>query len=426
MTSFQTLPPEILSQIVSCLDYSYSYLRNLKLTCRRLSKLAEPFLHRKALQDHTVLLQLVRNDQGDILEPILHSQVKPKWAAPQHYLDSCLHDALLGGHVKAADAFINNGAEIFLSDDVIVRSEFPETREWLEAHDATGLGSLALAARSRYHMTFWYKGCAPYASEKAFWECKRKVMKRILEKLEIQIPKHDPILARELDMALAEAANADGHSIELMEFLFNNDASVSCKFTPQVAGKAWHNALNEEIPALFEAKVDWLLLHDVDPTKVWTWEGMRTLIQFFLRKSYRSFQCFEEGSAFTNKVFGYMEYLESWGCLHWPQSTLRSFVLSIGTVQINCIIDYPRTEEYCGMLSAGGDNADDRRELELIFNEPDESLQPLRVALSNQIALKHFRDLVILPSPTFREWFDKESMPTTIQNLDKLFRDFSG
>ncbi|KAL2876420.1 hypothetical protein SGCOL_008226 [Colletotrichum sp. CLE4] len=250
-------------------------------------------------------------------------------------------------------------------------------------------------------------------------------MKIILENLEIRIPKHDPIFAGELDMALAEAANADGHSIELMEFLFNNGASVSCKSTPQVAGQAWHNALNEEIPALFEAKVDWLLLHDVDPTEVWTWEGMRTPMQFFLRKLYRNFQLVEEGSAFTNKVFGYMEYLESRGCLHWPQSTLRSFVLSIGTVQINCIIDYPRTEKYCGLLSAGGNSADGRRELELIFNEPDESLQPLRVALSNQIAFKHFQDLVILPSPTFREWVDKESMPTAIQNLDKLFRDFS-
>ncbi|KAK1674062.1 hypothetical protein BDP55DRAFT_667850 [Colletotrichum godetiae] len=274
-------------------------------------------------------------------------------------------------------------------------------------------------------MTFWYKVCAPYASEKEFWEYKRKVMKIILENLEIQIPKHDPILAGELDMALAEAANADGHSVELMEFLFNNGASVSCKSTPQVAGKAWRNALSEEIPALFEAKVDWLLLHDVDPTNVRTWEGTRTPIQFFLRKLYQKFERPEEGSAFRNKVFGYMEYLESWGCLHWPQSTLRSFVLSIGTVQINCIIDYPRTEEHYGLLSAGSDKADGRRELELIFNEPNESLEPLRVALSSQIAFKHFQDLVTLPSPTFREWVDKESMPTAIQNLDKLFRDFS-
>ncbi|KAK1704656.1 uncharacterized protein BDZ83DRAFT_772126 [Colletotrichum acutatum] len=330
--------------------------------------------------------------------------------------------------------------------------------DWLQVHDATGLGSLALAARSRYHMTFWYKDFAPYASEEEFWECKKKAMEVILETLgnhcereedkygckiihragahgmgndkqseKNQMMSQNPKFARELDMALAEAATADGHSIELMDFLFGCGATVTCELTPQLAGHAWHNALNEEVPALFEAKVDLLLRHGVDPTSVWTWEGMRTPIQFFLRKLYRNFQYFEEPSAFTNKVFGYMEYLESRGCLRWPRSTLRSFVLSVGTVQINCIIDYPRVEEHDNMSTSSfvDDATDGRRELELIFEEPDQSLLPLRVALSNQIALKHFRDLVILPSPTFREWVDKESMSNAIQDLNRMFRTFS-
>ncbi|KAI3557064.1 hypothetical protein CABS01_10302 [Colletotrichum abscissum] len=455
MTCLQSLPPETILQIAACSDLSFSCLRHLRLTCRGLAVYIAPLLYRKAVRDHAVLLRLVRNDQSDIILRVLKSQIRPNCVAPQHYLDSCLHDALLGGHLKAADVLFGNGAEPVFSIDVANRSEHRETRDWLQVHDATGLGSLALAARSRYHMTFWYKDFEPYTSEEEFWIYKKKAMKTILEKLrshfgrdsdqyglkiseahylrdEHEDEKKEPMLrhpkyARELDMALAEAATADGHSIELMDFLFGCGATVTCELTPQLAGHAWHNALNEEIPALFEAKVDLLLRHGVDPTSVWTWEGMRTPIQFFLRKLYRNFQYFEEPGAFTNKVFGYMEYLESRGCLRWPRSTLRSFVLSVGTVQINCIIDYPRAEEHDDMSTTSliEDATDGRRELELIFKEPDPSLLPLRVALSNQIALKHFRDLVILPSPTFREWVDKESMSNAIQDLDRMFRTFS-
>ncbi|EXF86368.1 hypothetical protein CFIO01_00065 [Colletotrichum fioriniae PJ7] len=455
MTCFQSLPPETILQIAACSDLSFSCLRHLLLTCRRLAVYIAPLLYRKAVRDHAVLLRLVRNDQSDIILRVLKCQIGPDCVAPQYYLDSCLHDALLGGHLKAANVLLGNGAEPVFSNDVLNRSEHRETRDWLQVHDATGLGSLALAARSRYHMTFWYKDFKPYTSEEEFWIYKKKAMETILEKLRSHFgrdsdqyglkiseahylrDKHEdeekepmlrhPKYARELDMALAEAATADGHSIELMDFLFGCGATVTCELTPQLAGHAWHNALNEEVPALFKAKVDLLLRRGVDPTSVWTWEGMRTPIQFFLRKLYRNFQYFEEPNAFTNKVFGYMEYLESRGCLCWPQSTLRSFVLSVGTAQIACTIGYPRAEEHDGMSTSSfvDDATDGRRELELIFEEPDQSLLPLRVALSNLIALKHFRDMGTPPSPTFREWVGKEAMSNAIQDLDRMFRTFS-
>ncbi|OHE95120.1 hypothetical protein CORC01_09507 [Colletotrichum orchidophilum] len=432
MASFETLPPETLLQIAACSDLSLSCLHDLQLTCRRLFHITNPLLHRKAAQSLAALHRLVEEDQGRIIQRVLSYQVKVKSAAPQHFLDISLFQALSAGHFKAAYALLNGGAEIIFSTYSPDRSQCCETREWLKDNDVLGLGSLAHAARSRYHMTFWYKSTAPpYASEEYFWKWKGKVLEKIWVRLQLHFIQDislglpsvaNQTYSRELNMALAEAATADAHSIDMMEYLIRKGADAHCQNSPQLTGQAWHNALNEEVPALFEAKVNLLLYHGVDPMKVWTWEGARTPIQFFLTKLYRDSLYGEEGSPFVNKVLGYMDYLESCGCLRWPQTTLESFVPDIGTVQLNGTIGNDQTEEN-DLCDAHG--VDGSRELDLIFNEPNESLQPLREALSSHCSRKQFQQQVPLrPPASFRERFDRDSMPIAIQKLDSLFMVF--
>ncbi|KAI8317626.1 hypothetical protein K4K59_004161 [Colletotrichum sp. SAR11_240] len=89
---------------------------------------------------------------------------------------------------------------------------------------------------------------------------------------------------RELDIALIEAANADAHSIEMMEFLLAAGANINAEMNDQYVGQVWRNALDEEVPSLFRAKVEFLVERGVDTSRVWSWQGPLTSAEFFLKK----------------------------------------------------------------------------------------------------------------------------------------------
>ncbi|KAF9873106.1 hypothetical protein CkaCkLH20_09269 [Colletotrichum karsti] len=329
------LPVEVLEAVVQASD-TVSTLNSIARTCRHLKTIANPILHRRALQEKACWDWATKRDRGDIFERVLAHQITSRWVFRAHDLNVCLLEALKAGSFRIANILLDAGAEVLYSAGSRQCPRCDETVDWLKGQSRLHLGSLAIAARSRYHLTFWYRSIPvkPYNSETEYWRLKKRAMEKILRQLRKDLDQNrlkNPEVSRdeyqrELDIALVEAASADAHSIELMDFLLtaganiNADASVNAGVdnSPQVVGQVWHSAVDEEVPSLFRAKVEFLINHGVDTTRVWSWHGVQTTIDFFLRKLQWAY-LYTGDASFVERNLLFTDILESFGCLQWPQ-----------------------------------------------------------------------------------------------------------
>ncbi|KAF4485812.1 hypothetical protein CGGC5_v005796 [Colletotrichum fructicola Nara gc5] len=364
----------------------------------------------------------IERDRSGTLIQILKHRSTPKQAITPQDLHTNLAEALRAGSFRIADALLDAGAEIVYSPGS--RSNFPKEEVAIRPDEFHGhLGSLALAARSRYHLTFWYRPTKPYASEAEYWRWKKRTMMKILARMRIDISRRHmecPTISfdqyrRELDIALIEAANADAHSVEMMEFLLAAGANINAEMNDQYVGQVWRNALDEEVPSLFRAKVEFLMERGVNTNRVWSWQGPLTPAEFFLEKLHWS--ClFSADTSFIDRGLWTMDFLEGRGCLEWPLAAFEAF----NTCEIAL-----QASELAG-LEVGA-----ARELELILNDTEESLQPLQTALKQHLS----RKLLKKPLVTLREgqsseiidghaskldFDDKESLPEAILRLEDL------
>ncbi|KAI8215244.1 hypothetical protein K4K48_012209 [Colletotrichum sp. SAR 10_66] len=267
----------------------------------------------------------------------------------------------------------------------------------------------------------------PYTSEAEYWRWKKRTMMKILERMKIDVSRRHleyPTLSfdgyrRELDIALIEAAKADAHSIEMMDFLLAAGANMNADMNDQYVGQVWRNALDEEVPSLFRAKVEFLMERGINTKEVWSWQGPLTPAEFFLKKLHWS--ClFSADTSFIDRALWMMDLLEGWSCLEWPLAIFEAF---------NTCEMAAQGRELAGLEMGAG------RELELILNDTEESLQPLQTALKQHLS----RKLLKKPLVTLREdqgpgiidghaskvdFVDKESLPEAILRLEDLRKEW--
>ncbi|EQB51799.1 hypothetical protein CGLO_08637 [Colletotrichum gloeosporioides Cg-14] len=324
------LPHELITGILSAADDATTISR-LARTCRGLARIANCALYRTSFGGTDPMKWAVERDRSDTLTQILALRSTPKWAITPRDLSAHLVEALRAGSFRVADALLNAGAEIIYSASS--RPELRSEEVAIRTSESHGhLGSLALAARSRYHLTFWYKPTKPYASEAEYWRWKKRTMMKILARMRIDVSRRHmeyPILSfdgyrRELDIALIEAANADAHSIEMMDFLLATGANMNAEMNDQYVGQVWRNALDEEVPSLFRAKVKFLMERGVNTNRVWSWQGALTPAEFFLKKLHWSCR-FWADTSFINRALWMMDLLEGWGCLEWPLTAFETY-----------------------------------------------------------------------------------------------------
>ncbi|KAF6823285.1 hypothetical protein CPLU01_11500 [Colletotrichum plurivorum] len=293
---------------------------------------------------------------------------------------------------------------------------------WIATNAPYQLGSLSIAAGIRYHAPFRYKPGAEYASEAEFWTWKKRTMEGILAQLDAKFSEalphdreaRDRHMERELNLALVQATGAGAHSVDAMRFLVESGADVNAGTDFQFAGQAWHSALDEEAPSLFRAKVDFLLRQGVDVDRVKTFEGIRTPIEFMLRKLRQSFWL--SGSvSFVGRAFDCMDFLESRGCLRWPRVAVELPSEDGGDVGFPRVVVLDKSEPGAS-------------ELELIMDDEDASLQKLREALGCYLYLKLRRqslegqltadDLVVRYERTLAKYGE---LPPALKRLEELY-----
>ncbi|KAF3798354.1 hypothetical protein GCG54_00009630 [Colletotrichum gloeosporioides] len=416
------LPHELITGILSAADDATTISR-LARTCRGLARIANCALYRTSFGGTDPMKWAVERDRSDTLTQILALRSTPKWAITPQDRGAHLVEALRAGSFRTADALLNAGAEIIYSASS--RPELRSEEVSIRANESHGhLGSLALAARSRYHLTFWYKPTQPYASEAEYWRWKKRTMMKILARMRVDVSRRHmeyPILSfdgyrRELDIALIEAANADAHSIEMMDFLLATGANMNAEMNDQYVGQVWRNALDEEVPSLFRAKVEFLMERGINTNRVWSWQRPLTPAEFFLKKLHWS--ClFSTDTSFIGRGLWMMEFLEGCGCLEWPLATFEAF----NTCEIA-----PQASESVGREMGAG------RELELILNDTEESSKPLQTALEQHLSRKLLERRLVTPRTEGEgpriidghaskpDFVDKEGLPEAILRLADL------
>ncbi|KAF4839857.1 hypothetical protein CGCSCA4_v010904 [Colletotrichum siamense] len=421
-SSLGDLPPELITEILSAVDDATT-ISHLARTCRGLARIANYALYRTSFRGTDPTKWAIDRDRLDTLTQILNHRSTPKWAIHPQDLRAHLVEALRAGSFRIADALLNAGAQILYSDGSRpeLRSEEVAIRT-SESHPH--LGSLALAARSRYHLTFWYRPTKPYTSEAEYWRWKKRTMMKILARMRNNVSLRHlerSVLSfdgyhRELDIALIEAANADAHSIEMMKFLLAAGANINAEMNDQYVGQVWRNALDELVPSLFRAKVEFLMEHGINTNRVWSWQGPLTPAEFFLKKLHWS--ClFSADTSFIDRGLWMMDLLEGRSCSEWTLATFEAFNTSEMAAQ---------GSEFAGLEMGAG------RELELILNDTEESVKPLQTALKQHLS----RKLLKKPLVTLRgedegsgiidghasklDFVDKESLPEAILRLEDL------
>ncbi|KXH63012.1 hypothetical protein CNYM01_10822 [Colletotrichum nymphaeae SA-01] len=389
MCSLKSLATEIVIQVIDSIDDTASVSR-LSRTSRHLHFVANPILYRRAIADPTALAWAVSHDRSDVVHGILGHQADPHRFAASFELNILLRQALMHGSFKTANALLDLGADVVYSSDSQRRSSCQKTTDWLANGTCALLGSLALAAGSRFHIGFWSDPNCVYSSERQFWSWKKKAIEKILNKL---------AAPRELDYALIEAAKADAHSSEVMKFLLEAGADIDSETNSHIVAQAWYNALDEEVPSLFRSKVEFLIRHGVDRTRVWTpLDGLQTPMQFILKKLHRSCRYATDGSSPIPKALYFMDFLASCGCLRWPKVTDMSMD-QIGNTHL---------------LTANFDgNEAGSRELNFIFSDTDVLIRPLQRALCQHIIHQ------VLP-PVERRMAPLR-LPLAIVRLDDLY-----
>ncbi|KAI3532651.1 hypothetical protein CABS02_13796 [Colletotrichum abscissum] len=407
MCSLKSLATEIVIQVIDSIDDTPSVSR-LSRTSRHLHFVVNPILYRRAIADPTALAWAVSHDRPDVVHGILGHQADPHRFAASFELNILLHQALVHGSFKTANALLDLGADVVYSSDSQQRSSCQKTTDWLANGTCPLLGSLALAASSRFHIGFWYDPNCGYSSERHFWDWKKMAMEKILKKLAAPVCRDQHMIAcepdlneyqRELDYALIEAAKADAHSLEVMEFLLKAGADIGSEANSHIVGQAWYNALDEEVPSLFRSKVEFLIQHGVDRTRVWSpLEGLQTPMQFILKKLHRCCRYTTDGSLSIPKALYFMDFLASRGCLRWPKVTDMSMDHNGNT--------HPLIPNFGG-YEAGS------QELNFIFSDTDVSIQPLQQALRQHILQQ------VLPLAERR--MAPLPLPLTVMRLDDLY-----
>ncbi|KAF6814635.1 Vacuolar calcium ion transporter 2 [Colletotrichum musicola] len=323
MLSVQQLPAELLDQISRFIPSSFDISR-LALTCVRLHVVANPVLYRRALESRTVLTWAVNRDRPDVIERALSYQDRSACRKDTYELNIHLHQALICGSFRAANALLDVGAGVVYCRDSACRSSCARTRRWLLDNTSCMLGSLALAARRRYCATVQDNRHCPYTSEREFWGWKRRAMVKITGQLRGLTGRFGPAsgeLQHELDLALIAAVAADAHSPEVMAYLVGIGADVNAVVNSCITGQAWFGALDEEVAELFTDKVRFLLAHGVDAARVFSGDGCQTPIEFLLTKVFRN--CFYKmDTSWIPGALHQMDILEDLGCLTWPSVTL--------------------------------------------------------------------------------------------------------
>ncbi|KAK0368104.1 hypothetical protein CLIM01_14540 [Colletotrichum limetticola] len=407
MCSLKSLATKIVIQVINSIDDTPSVSR-LSRTSRHLHFVANPILYRRAIADPTALAWAVSHDRSDVVHGILCHQADPHRFAASFELNILLHQVLMHGSFKTANALLDLGADVVYSSDSQRRSSCQKTTDWLANGTFALLGSLALAAGSRFHIGFWYDPNCVYSSERQFWAWKKMAMEKILNKLAAPVCRDQNMVAcepnlaeyqRELDYALIEAAKADAHSSEVMKFLLEAGADIDSETNSHIVAQAWYNALDEEVPSLFRSKVEFLIRHGVDRTRVWTpLDGLQTPMQFILKKLHRSCQYATDGSSSIPKALYFMDFLASCGCLRWPKVTDMSMD-QIGNTHL---------------LTANFDgNEAGSQELNFIFSNTDVLIRPLQRALHQHILQQ------VLP-PVERRMAPLR-LPLAIVRLDDLY-----
>ncbi|KAK1841528.1 hypothetical protein CCHR01_15827 [Colletotrichum chrysophilum] len=255
ISSLGDLPPELITEILSAADDATTISR-LARTCRGLARIAKCALYRTPFRGTDPMTWAIERDRLGTLIQILKHQSTPKQAITPQDLHTNLAEALRAGSFRIADGLLDAGAEIVYSPGS--RSNFPKEEVAIRPDEFHGhLGSLALAARSRYHLTFWYRPTKPYASEAEYWRWKKQTMMNILARMRIDVSRRHmecPTISfdqyrRELDIALIEGANADAHSIEMMEFLLAAGANINAEMNDQYVGQVKNSLLHTNPPA---------------------------------------------------------------------------------------------------------------------------------------------------------------------------------
>ncbi|KAJ0338034.1 hypothetical protein COL922a_006046 [Colletotrichum nupharicola] len=155
----------------------------------------------------------------------------------------------------------------------------------------------------------------------------------------------------------------------------------------QYVGQVWRNALDEEVPSLFRAKVEFLMERGINTNRVWSWQGPLTPAGFFLKKLHWS--ClFSADTSFIDRVLRMMELLEGWCCLEWPFAALEAF---------NTCEMAAQGIELAGLEMGAGS------ELEFILDDTEDSLKPLQTALKQHLS----RKLLEKPLMTLRRTGDQ-------------------
>ncbi|KAK1467811.1 hypothetical protein CTAM01_16988 [Colletotrichum tamarilloi] len=356
----------------------------------------------RAMRDPAVLARAVTYDRPEFLCQALDAPANPKWAIADRELSAHVHEALLKGSFRAANALLDIGARVLCGTFLPRRSlcEGANVDPGSPDFSCCYLGSLALAARSGYHMKFWYKPSAQYSSEREFWKWKKRAMEKIVQQLRdilvLEVDGQGGLSSwdyqTELNLALIEAASSHAHSNEVIDFLLDNGADVNAETDSWDVGLVLFNALNEGRPSLFKSKVEYLLDQGVDVSRVRSTEGDQTPLQFLLTKLYRSCQYSSDSSTTIARFFALMDVLEDLGCLKWPTALLTSvesdeFDGINGSGGLGCVdealaLEASARDARSGLLDPHEPGV---RELQMIFSDPDVSLQSLKEALWDRI-----------------------------------------
>ncbi|TDZ54218.1 hypothetical protein CTRI78_v006436 [Colletotrichum trifolii] len=335
MNTLEQLPTELIFNICEIVDHAPT-IHSLSQTCKRLHGIARVSLYRREVDQDVAIKWAVSHDEPDVIQLVLDHQVEPHRILQRGVLTSNFDEALKCGSFRAANRLFDAGAEIHYCADTFDHALGSAASIWISSASSRILGSLALAAKVRYHTLVDHNPLNSWHSEVTFWKWKKRVMQKIIHKLRQNfLARHaqNPTASSdeyqlELDSALVEASQVDAHSTEAMDLLITAGASVNIDADSQIVANVWQYALDEEVPSLFRAKVEFLLHRGIDVDSVRSLRNpwVRTPVDFFLRKLVEACELAdddEDSQEFIDRWLGLIKVLESLGCFRWPAISLE-------------------------------------------------------------------------------------------------------
>ncbi|KAH0420105.1 hypothetical protein CcaCcLH18_14179 [Colletotrichum camelliae] len=199
------------------------------------------------------------------------------------HIEQSTRDAMLSEALAASQ---------FTIAELLLRCDARPTLS-ISCQSPPSLGSLPSLARSRYHTTLWHSSRQPFPSERAFWRQKKRVTLRVLDLLRRKVTRTGSSTGlleyrRELNRAFVFASLSDAHSVEMMSVLQQAGADVDFVVETPWPMNALFNAVDEDVPSLLRAKVDFLVSNGARLDSAISWTGPKTPMEHIAGKLSRN------------------------------------------------------------------------------------------------------------------------------------------